>query len=104
MSMKMKTIAWLVNRDDPVLWASVITNTLRDHPGCFRIISDETGLRGIWLMMKVGGVKTELDTANGTLTIHRDSGTEECPLPEKPRNTINLLVRARLTDVSDTPA
>lgn len=104
MSMRMKTIAWLVNRDNPVLWARVITKTLQYHPGCLRIISDEAGFKGVWLKMKVGGTETELDTAEGTLTIHRYSGTEEYPMPEKPRDIINQLMRARLMEVSDTPA
>lgn len=104
MSMKMKTIAWLVNRDNPVLWANIITKTLQYHPGCLRIISDEAGFKGVWLKMKVGGTVTELDTAEGTLTIHTGSEVEECPMPEKPRDTINQLMRARLMNASDNPA
>lgn len=104
MSMKMKTIAWLVNRDNPVLWANIITKTLQYHPGCLRIISDEAGFKGVWLKMKVGGTETELDTAEGTLTIHTGSGVEECPMPEKPRDMINKLIGTGLANASNTPA
>ena len=104
MSMKMKTIAWLVNRDDPSLWSNIIRKTLQNHPECIRVISDEAGFKGVWLKMKVGGTVTELDTAEGTLTIHTGSGTEGSPMPEKPRDTINILMRARLENASDTPA
>ena len=102
--MKMKTIAWLVNRDDPFLWASIIRKTVQNHPGCFRLISDEDGFKGVWLKMKVGGTETELDTAEGTLKIHTGSGVEECPMPEKPRDIINRLIGTGLANARDTPA
>lgn len=104
MSMKMKTIAWLVNKDDPRLWANIIRKTIQKHPGCFRLISDETGFKGVWLKMKVGGTITELDTAEGTLTIHTGSGVEECPMPEKPRDMINKLIGTGLANASNTHA